>query len=84
VAVLAIGRIPDSHPKREAIETAIHEVLGTVPGDWFVRVSPSVASWTLSVRRVSDGFRRTLLLGPDQLTAERVASELQQALTDAA
>lgn len=83
MAVLAISRVPDSHPRREVIEEAIREVLGTVPGDWFVRVSPTLGSWTLEVRRVSDGFRRTLVLDRNQQTPEG-ASELRQALKDVA
>jgi hypothetical protein len=82
--VLAISRIPDDHPKRGAIEGAIHEALGAIPGDWSVRVSAAASAWTLSIRRAHDNFRRTLVLGENEQTPERIAMELEQALKDVA
>jgi hypothetical protein len=84
MAVLSISRIPDDHPRKDAIEQTIHEVLGAFKGDWWVRVVPSAGTWTLSIRRADDHLRRTLVLNEGQQTPEDVSAELALALKDVA
>jgi hypothetical protein len=84
MAILSIAHIPDGHPKRDAIEQAIHDSLKGFTGDWIVRILPSGNTWSVTLRRLSDNLRRTLVLNLSQQTPETITDEFRQALTDVA
>jgi hypothetical protein len=77
-----ITSVPDSHPARKALDNAIRNVFDEVPGNWIVSISFLSASWTLTAQRSSDGFHRTVTLGPEDQSVGMVEAELRGALRD--
>jgi len=78
--VTLYSRIPAAAPNKKAVESALTQVLGLVPGDWAVEVRAAREDdrWLVQVRRPGAGPIRSLV--PRDASAEVACEQVREAL----
>lgn len=83
--VVLRSEIPDDDPVKHAVEEALREVLGRLPGSWSARILLARAGsrWLFLLAREQDGLSRTLSFELPDHAPEVVRMALMAALPDA-
>ena len=69
-----VSEVPHEHPQKHAVDQTLCELAGLPGGPWRVelRVGQALGWWFIKVYAETSRFRRTLVIGPEQQTAEFV------------
>ena len=81
-APLLVSRIPEGHPMKAAVETALKDVLASYEGEWQCRIdpSPNQRGWSLRLFGVGDNASLVLVVRPEQQDPATVANWVIQIL----
>jgi hypothetical protein len=76
------SKISDRHPHQERIESAVRELLDSIPDRWLVHIEPAETAlwWIVHMKRERDGYAECLFIEAGDQTADGVVRVLRDAL----